>query len=126
MHVSSQIREIHPFEVETTTAKLQDYNYWNFNELTKLLKPDIFHLIEKPVMSLENKGSHVWTSVAIGRSLNALNYSRVRFNFLDVLAAFGGFMGIWRWLFTTFMAAWNTNALDNFMVSKLYKLKTKT
>ena len=58
-------------------------------------------------------------------NLNYLNYSRSRYNFLDVLANFGGFMGIWRWIFTTFMAAWNTNALDNFMVSKLYKEEKK-
>jgi len=53
--------------------------------------------------------------------LSRLDYSRVRYNFLDLLAQFGGFMGIFRWIFTTFMAAWNTNALDNFMVSKLYR-----
>ena len=34
-------------------------------------------------------------------------------------------MGIFRWIFTTFMAAWNTNALDNFMVSKLYKVRDR-
>ena len=43
-----------------------------------------------------------------------------------MLAQFGGFMGIFRWIFTTFMAAWNTNALDNFMVTKLYKVRDKT
>ena len=32
-------------------------------------------------------------------------------------------MGIFRWLFTSFMAAWNTNALDNFIVSKLYRVR---
>ena len=56
-------------------------------------------------------------------SLDRLDYSRARYNLLDLLAQFGGFMGIFRWLFTTFMAAWNTNALDNFMVSKLYKVE---
>ena len=35
-------------------------------------------------------------------------------------------MGIFRWIFSTFMAAWNTNALDNFMVSKLFKVKKQT
>ena len=50
-------------------------------------------------------------------SLSRMDYSRARYNFLDLLANFGGFMGIFRWIFTTFMTAWNTNALDNFMVS---------
>ena len=48
---------------------------------------------------------------------NRKEYSRLRYNALDVLAQFGGFMGIFRWISTTFMSAWNTNALDNFMVS---------
>ena len=56
---------------------------------------------------------------------DSIKYVRSRYSFLDVLANFGGFMGIWRWIFTTFMAAWNTNALDNFMVSKLYKVEKK-
>ena len=60
--------------------------------------------------------------MSFGMNLDRLDYSRSRYNFLDVLAAFGGFMGIWRWIFTTFMAAWNTNALDNFMISKLFKV----
>ena len=55
-------------------------------------------------------------------NLDKIEYSRTRFNFLNLLTQLGGFMGIFRWLFTTFMGAWNTNALDNFMVSKLYKV----
>ena len=62
-----------------------------------------------------------WMSVTINMNLDMISYSRVRYNFLDVLAAFGGFMGVWRWIFTTFIGAWNTNALDNFMVSKLFQ-----
>ena len=61
--------------------------------------------------------------LVIEMDLNRTEYSRSRYNFLDMLAQFGGFMGIFRWIFTTFMAAWNTNALDNFMVSKLYKVQ---
>ena len=52
-----------------------------------------------------------------------LTYQRSRYNFLDLLANFGGFMGIFRWLFTVFMKAWNTSALDNFLASKLYKYR---
>jgi len=55
-------------------------------------------------------------------NLDSLDYARHRYTVLDVLAAFGGFMGIWRWIFSNYMAAWNTNALDNFMASKLFKV----
>ena len=53
--------------------------------------------------------------VAFEMSLSMQKYTRSRYNFLDVLANVGGFMGIFRWIFTVFMAAWNTNALDNFL-----------
>lgn len=56
--------------------------------------------------------------------MNVLTYHRSRYNFLDLLANFGGFMGIFRWIFTIFMKAWNTSALDNFLASKLYKYKS--
>ena len=53
--------------------------------------------------------------VAFEMSLSMQKYTRSRYNFLDVLANVGGFMGIFRWIFTVFMAAWNTNALENFL-----------
>ena len=56
-------------------------------------------------------------------NLSRMDFSRSRYTGLDLLAAFGGFMGIFRWIFGTFMAAWNFNALDNFMVSHLYKAR---
>ena len=55
--------------------------------------------------------------------LNTIDYSRKRFTVLDLFASFGGFMGIFRWIFSSFMGIWNFQSLDNFMVSKLYKMK---
>ena len=103
--------------MQTTTANLQDYETANLNVWTKIVKPHIFHINQKVIYPLERKDETLWTTVSFGMNLNRLDYSRSRYNFLDVLAAFGGFMGIWRWIFGTYMAAWNTNALDNFMVS---------
>ena len=81
----------------------------------------MFNLTQLNVFPLEFEPDK-WVQVRIEMNLDILDYSRVRYNFLDLLAQFGGFMGIFRWIFTTFMVAWNTNALDNFMVSKLYKV----
>ena len=105
-----------------TSASLQDYRELNMNAWTEIKADDIFHMAEKSIQPFDSVDQR-WTIVAIEMNLDSLNYSRSRYNFLDLLAAFGGFMGIWRWIFTTFMAAWNTNALDNFMVSKLYKVQ---
>ena len=108
--------------MQTTTANLQDYETANLNLWTQIVKPHIFHINQKVIYPLEREDETLWTTVSFGMNLNRLDYSRSRYNFLDVLAAFGGFMGIWRWIFTTYMAAWNTNALDNFMISKLFKV----
>lgn len=59
--------------------------------------------------------------VTIEMDLNLTQYYRSRYTALDLLAAFGGFMGIFRWIFGQFMAAWNFRALDNYMISKLYR-----
>lgn len=104
-------------------ANLQDYNEFNFDDWTKITKPDIFHFLERSIYPLEAKDKSEWARVSIEMNLDRLDYSRSRYTFLDVLAAFGGFMGIWRWIFSTYMAAWNTNALDNFLVSKLYRVE---
>ena len=121
--MSSQISQIHTFAVQLTTAKLQDYKSINLSTWTAIKKYDIFHLVERHVYPLDDDQKYL--TIAIEMHQDSVNYARSRYSFLDVLANFGGFMGIWRWIFTTFMAAWNTNALDNFMVSKLYKAEKK-
>ena len=121
--LSAQVSLIHTYAVQLTTAKLQDYKEASLNEWTQIEKEKIFHLVERSVYPLEVDDRFV--TIAIEMHLDSLTYSRSRYNFLDVLANFGGFMGIFRWIFTSFIAAWNTNALDNFMVSKLYKKENK-
>lgn len=80
---------------------------------------------ELPVQPLR-QDAHKLIKVTFEMSLDTIMFSRRRYNALDLLAQFGGFMGIFRWIFTTFIAAWNTNALENFMASKLYKVKVST
>ena len=63
-----------------------------------------------------------WMMVTIEMDLNRMEYSRTRYTVLDLLAQFGGFIGIWGRIFGFFMAAWNFNALQNYMVSRLYKM----
>ena len=84
-------------------------------------KKDIFHLIQRSVYPLDDDQKYL--TIAIEMHRDSVNYARDRYTMLDVLTNFGGFMGTWRWIFTTLVAAWNTNALENFMVSKLYKVE---
>ena len=75
-----------------------------------------------PLLPLEEKDLS-WINVTFEMDLDRVEYSRTRYTVLDLLAAFGGFMGIFRWIFGTFMQAWNFQALDNFLVSQLYQAK---
>ena len=49
-------------------------------------------------------------------------YDRTRYTVLDLLSDVGGLSGMFASIFTSFMAAWNYNQLDNFMVMNLFKL----
>ena len=54
---------------------------------------------------------NTWVSVTLEMDLDTLVYARARYTVLDLLASFGGFIGIWGRIFGYFMAMWNFNAL---------------
>ena len=64
-----------------------------------------------------------WLSVTVEMDLNIMEFARSRYTILDLLANFGGFIGIWGKIFAFIMTAWNFHALDNYMVSRLYKMR---
>ena len=68
---------------------------------------------------------NVWVSVTVEMNLNRMEYSRSRYTFFDLLSDIGGLKGMFAEIFLAFVVAWNFNAIDNFMVSKLYKVKSE-
>ena len=122
--VSTTYRQMVPFMIQETDANLQDELAFNLDSWTKMEHYDLFFIHPQPILPLRDLDMAIAIKITFERDLNKKIYSRRRFNTLDLLAQFGGFMGIFRWIFGTFMAAWNTNALDNFMVSKLYQVQT--
>merc|ERR1712051_361961 len=56
-------------------------------------------------------------------NLNRMEYSRSRYTAFDLLSDVGGLKGMFAELFVLFLAAWNFNAVDNFMATKLFKVK---
>jgi len=95
-----------PYKVEKTHLVLQDYDLVNLNEWTSVKKQDLFKLTQKPTLPLTEKDLS-WLKVTVEMDLNRIENHRTRYTLLDLLAAFGGFMGIFRWIFGNFMAAWN-------------------
>lgn len=57
--------------------------------------------------------------------LDSVEYIRARYTILDLLAQFGGFIGIFGRIFAYYMTVWNFNALKNYMVSRLYKIRRR-
>ena len=94
------------------------------NRWTAVEKEDLFKLNKLPVSTLETKDL-AWARITIEMSLDKTVNHRTRYTILDLLAAFGGFMGIFRWIFGQFMIAWNFQALDNFLVSNLYQARLR-
>ena len=64
---------------------------------------------------------NIWVSIAIEMDLDLLEYTRSRYTAFDLLSDVGGISGMFASIFAVFMAAWNYNALDNLMVTRLFK-----
>ena len=94
------------------------------NQWTAIEKSDLFKLSKLPISTLETKDL-AWSRITIEMSLDKTVNHRTRYTILDLLASFGGFMGIFRWIFGQFMIAWNFQALDNFLVSNLYQVRLR-
>ena len=79
---------------------------------------------EQKVLPYEND-DNVWISVTVEMNLNRMDYSRGRYTALDLLSDVGGLYIMFALIFALFLAAWNFNAVDNYMATKLFRVKLK-
>ena len=63
------------------------------------------------------------TSLIIENNLDQLFISRVGYTSLDLMSDVGGFFGLLIMFGSVTAKIWNFNSLDNFLVSRLYKIK---
>ena len=61
--------------------------------------------------------------IIIEYNMNQIVIARDSYKFLDLLSDLGGMQGILFSLIGYFIAFWNYNMLDNFMVTRLYKIE---
>ena len=66
----------------------------------------------------------VWVSVTIEMDLNRMDYSRSRYTAFDLLSDVGGLSVMFAQIFALFLSAWNFNVVENYMVSRLFRIKT--
>ena len=69
---------------------------------------------------------NVWVSVSVEMDLNRMNYERSRYTAFDLLSDIGGLLGMFAEIFAIFLAAWNYNVVENYMVSKLFRIKNES
>ena len=90
------------------------------NDVTLTPIEDLFTLNKKEILPYEFK-DQVWISVTIEMDLILKTYERTGYTLFDLLSDIGGLSGILMTFFTSFMAIWNYNSLDNLLVQSLFK-----
>ena len=66
---------------------------------------------------------NIWGSVTFEMDLNVLQYERQVYTFFDMLSEVGGLQGMLMMSFGYILSIWNYNSFDNFMVSRLFKIR---
>ena len=83
---------------------------------------DLFKINQLVPLPYEDN-DNVWISVTIEMDLNVMHYERKVYTIFDMLSDVGGLSGILTTIFWVLSAIWNYQAFDNFMVSRLFKMR---
>ena len=89
--------------------------------MTELEDPQLFTLEPLPSRSYE-KDLDTWFDLTIEMNMDQNLIQRMGYTVLDLLSDIGGILEIMTILITYFLAFWNYNYFENFMVSRLFKL----
>ena len=90
--------------------------------MTELEDITLFTLEPLPARSYE-KDFDTWFDLTIEMNLNLELIQRNGYTVLDLLSDVGGILEISTIVITYFLAFWNYNHLENFLVTRLYKLE---
>ena len=66
---------------------------------------------------------NVWVTLYFEMNLDLLKYERRVSTLSDLMSDVGGFFGLLIMFGSVFSKLWNFNSFDNFLVSRLYKIK---
>ena len=66
---------------------------------------------------------NVWFTLRIEMNLDLLKYERQVSTLSDLMSDVGGFFGLLTMFGGVLAKLWNFNSFDNFLVSRLYKIK---
>ena len=111
-----------PFKVSQSELFLQDFMVIEFDNATLRQEQGLFKLNQLPNLPYE-QDDNTWISVTLEMDLSLTQYQRNVYTLFDWLSDIGGLSGMLFSLFALFMAAWNYNQFDNYMVHRLFKMK---
>ena len=110
-----------PYKISQTHLYLQDEAI-NLDDLTELEDGTIFTLEESPIRSYE-KDKFVQMDITVEMNLDEFVIARDGYTFLDYLSDIGGMQGLLISGVAYFLAFWNHNYFDNYMVTRLFKIE---
>ena len=90
--------------------------------MTEIYDDSIFELKDLPKRSYE-KDSNVQMDITFELNLDRKFIMRKCYSFLDLLSEVGGMIGILMVFFSSVVSCFNYNNFDNYMVSRLFKVK---
>ena len=82
---------------------------------------DLFSITKKEVLPYE-KVDNVHVSVTIEVNLTLQKFERSIYTVFDLLSDIGGLTEMFLATFSIVLVIWNFSSLDNFMVTKLFKI----
>ena len=92
------------------------------DEVTLTDLDDLFTVKKYDVLPFEMPDKF-WVSVTFEMDLNVWHIERKLYTVFDMLSDVGGLLGILTSIVAVISAIWNYQAFDNFMVSRLFKIK---
>ena len=112
-----------PYKLSTYELELQDKAF-NLDGLTSEEKDNVFKLEPLTPFSYE-KDFDTSMDITIERNLNKNMIARSGYTILDWISDIGGIQGILISAVAIVVSYWNYNYLENFMVSKLFRIEKK-
>lgn len=121
--INSQQRQTTKFQVSTTKLFLQD-EIVNLDDFTELSDESIFKLELLPMQPYE-EDLVTLMDITVEMNLDLRVVARNGYTFLDYLSDIGGMQSMLISAVAYFMAIWNYNYFDNYMVTRLFKMRQR-
>ena len=95
----------------------------DLDSLTEVEDDSLFSLHRFPSRSYE-KDYFAQFDLSVEMQMDTIEYKRMGYHLLDFISDIGGVQSLMFSMFAFMISVWNYNMIDNYMVSRLYKLES--